>query len=150
MAPLADLPDSLDISGAAADSVADVASSLDGAPPVALIAGVGIAAVAALAFFGGSAVMDAPSKTSTSDQDENEPEPIDVSIPYDAAAMMTYCQFKGLSSVTDKADYAAFQALYEDAAIAQVTLKKMQREVVAMEKTVEAKQKALEATKVSP
>lgn len=128
--------------------MADAASTLDaaGVPPVAIIAGVGVAAIAAIAFSGGGAVAEAPSTTAA--EKEAEPEPIDVSIPYDAAAVLTYCQLKGVSSVQDSEDFAAFKAQYEDAAVAQVTLKKMQREVATMEATVAAKQKALEGAKM--
>ena len=111
---------------------------------------VGVLAVLALSLSGVGAVMEAPSKGSTQGPAEAEPEPIDVSIPYDAAAVLTYLKYKGVKSISDTADFEKFKKLYEEATVAQVTLKKMQRDVAAMEADAVAKQKALEATKVSP
>lgn len=81
---------------------------------------------------------------------EPEPEAIDVSIPYDAASLLAYCQAKGVNKVTNQEDYAAFKATYEEAAVAEVTLKKMQRDMAAMEAAAAAKTSALEALKVAP
>lgn len=101
-------------------------------------------------FGGGSGLAEAPGKTKLESAPAPEPEPIDVSIPYDAAAMLTYCQLKGMRSVADKADFEAFKAAYEEATVAEVTLKKMKREIEAMEASTASKKDALKAFKVEP
>eukprot|EP00977_Amphora_coffeiformis_P004205 scaffold875_cov185-Amphora_coffeaeformis.AAC.20 len=159
---LAVLPDVLDIPGmasgastaASSSPVVDAVSS--GGPPIYILAAValaGIVAVAVSAVGGGAAgLLNGAAKSgsgSSGTAKEPEPEPIDVSIPYDAAAKMAYCEYKGVTSVTDMADYESFKAVYEEATVAQVTLKKMQREMAMMEEAVAKKKQALEATKAA-
>lgn len=105
-------------------------------PPIAILAALGAAAAAAFASSSGGAAADAPSKSAA---DEPEPEPIDISIPYDAAAVLTYCKLKGIKEVTDQTDFEAFKTVYEEAAVAEVTLKKMERDTADMKKAVDAK-----------
>ena len=139
------MPDSLDISGAA-DAVTDSVASgaLGGIDTPVLAAGaVGLLVIAALAANAGGG-GEAPAKE---DVPEPEPEPIDISIPYNAAAELAYCQYKGVKSIKDKADFEAFKILYEEETVAEVTLKKMKRDVALKEAEVAAKQKALDATK---
>jgi predicted lipid-binding transport protein (Tim44 family) len=50
---------------------------------------------------------------------------IDVSIPYDAAAKLAYNEFRSSGKETD---YETFKNKYEQLAVAQVTLKKFERE----------------------
>lgn len=50
---------------------------------------------------------------------------IDVSIPYDAAAKLAYKEFRSSGKETD---YETFKNKYEQLAVAQVTLKKFERE----------------------
>lgn len=52
-------------------------------------------------------------------------EKIDVSIPYDAAARLAYDEFRASGK---EADYETFKIKYENLAVAQVTLKKCERE----------------------
>ena len=50
------------------------------------------------------------------------PEPVDISIPYNAAAMLAY------NAAGSKGDFAAFEAKYLEEAVAMVTAKKAQRD----------------------
>ena len=57
---------------------------------------------------------------------------IDVSIPYDAAAKLAYEQWltaSGKDQWGSQAEYEKFKAKYEEMCIAQVTFKKLQREM---------------------
>lgn len=113
----------------------DALTSTDG-PPVAIFAVLGVAAIAAFAVSSSGAAAAAPAKTTEA---APEPEPIDISIPYDAAAALTYCGLKGIKEVNDQADFEAFKTIYEEAAVAEVTFKKMERDTADMKKAVEAK-----------
>lgn len=55
------------------------------------------------------------------DQDP-APEPVDISIPYNAAAMLAY------NAAGSKGDFAAFEAKYLEEAVAMVTAKKAERD----------------------
>lgn len=55
---------------------------------------------------------------------------IDVSIPYDAAARLAYDEF--VASGKEGTDYETFKTAYENLAVAQVTLKKAERELNAL------------------
>ena len=56
-------------------------------------------------------------------------EKIDISIPYDAAAKLAYDEFRASGKETD---YETFKSKYEQLAVAQVTLKKLEREFVEL------------------
>ena len=112
--------------------------------PILAAGAVGILVIAALAANASGGGSEAPAKEAAP---EPEPEPIDISIPYNAAAELAYCQYKGVKAIKDKADFEAFKVLYEEETVAEVTLKKMKRDVALKEAEVAAKQKALEATK---
>lgn len=51
---------------------------------------------------------------------------MDVSIPYNAAAMLEYTKLMGPK--VDAAKFAKFEALYEEKVVAQVTAKKVARD----------------------
>ena len=53
-------------------------------------------------------------------------EAVDVSIPYNAAAMLEYTKLMGPKF--DAAKFAKFEALYEEKVVAQVTAKKVARD----------------------
>ena len=53
-------------------------------------------------------------------------ETVDVSIPYNAAAMLEYTKLMGPK--VDAAKFAKFEALYEEKVVAQVTAKKVARD----------------------
>jgi hypothetical protein len=66
---------------------------------------------------------------------EPEIEVIDVSIPYDAAALLQYRKMKGINfaMAIDEQDFAQFKALYEEKTVADVILKKATRELAEYE-----------------
>ena len=120
-------------------SLPDIGLSLpalggDGDPPIAIIAGVGILFAAAYAAMkaggdgdaGGAPAPAASSSTSSSSSAASSDN--DVSIPYDAAARMAYCNSKGISAVTDEADFQAYKVQYEATAVAEATAKKAARD----------------------
>ena len=157
------LPDVLDIPGvesvvttSPSSPVVDAVSS--GGPPIYLLAVVALAGIAAVLVSsvggGASRLFDGPARGGGGDGGraagkEPGPEPIDVSIPYDAAAKMAYREYTGVASVTDPADYKSFKALYEEATVAQVTLKKLQRELATLVETAAKKKQALESFKAT-
>ena len=112
-----------------------------------------IGGVLAAVVLGGFAVTAAPRLTSRSSSDvsDNLPEPepvkIDISIPYDAAAMLAYREKLGISEsdAIDRDDYEKFKALYEEATVADVIVKKKQRELDAMLEQAKAKAAELDA-----
>ena len=62
---------------------------------------------------------------------------VDVSIPYNAAALLAFEEFKGDKKFPDNA-FATFEAIYNDKVVAVVKSKKVQRELnVAIEKADE-------------
>ena len=71
---------------------------------------------------------------------EEEPEPIDVSIPYDAAARLAFAAKR-----LDESKFAEFEAMYEEATVADVTVKKFARDLKDMEAAAAKKAAALEA-----
>ena len=114
-----------------------------------IIGGVLVAVV-----LGGFAVTAAPKLVSSSASDGNvadnpppEPVTIDISIPYDAAAMLAYREKLGISEsdAIDRNDYEKFKALYEEATVADVIVKKKQRELDAMLEQAKAKAAELDA-----
>ena len=64
---------------------------------------------------------------------EAEPEPIDVSIPYNAAAMLAFKNVKASG-----ASFAEFEAMYIEKVVADVTAKKVKRDAEEMAKQAEA------------
>ena len=118
-------------------SLPDIGLSLpalggDADPPIAIIAGVGIlfaAAYAAMKAGGDGDAGGAPAaSSSTSSSSSAASSDNDVSIPYDAAARMAYCNSKGISAVTDEADFQAYKVQYEATAVAEATAKKAARD----------------------
>ena len=72
-------------------------------------------------------------------------EKIDLSIPYDAAARLAYREMKGLkeSDAYDEGEFLKFKAVYEETAIANVVVKKMERDLRDMQAAAEQKAKNL-------
>ena len=128
---LSDLPSALDLSDAASATL-DLTS---GTPPMALLAAgaAGILGVAAAIFANASG----GAKETVKAEPEPEPEPIDVSIPYNAAAVLAY------EKAGSPGDFATFEAKYIDATVAAVTLKKKQRDLALFEAEVAKKEAAL-------
>jgi hypothetical protein len=56
-----------------------------------------------------------------------EPEKIDISIPYNAAAMLAYSAWKGGANF-DQATFDKFEPLYLEKAVAEVSAKKISRD----------------------
>jgi len=110
---------------------------------VAALAGAAAVAIAAQKGGGGSATKSEPFYA-----EEQAPEPVDVSIPYDAAALLAYREMKlklGKDDEIDRDEYARFKKLYETVVVADVTAKKKARDLAAMRAEVDAKAKELEA-----
>lgn len=62
---------------------------------------------------------------------------VDVSIPYNAAALLAYEEFKG-DKIFPESAFASFEAIYNDKVVAVVKSKKVQRELkVSIEKADE-------------
>lgn len=68
-----------------------------------------------------------------------EPEPVDISIPYDSAARLAF----GATGL-DGAMFGEFQPLYVTKTVADVTVKKMARDLLAMEEVAAKANMALE------
>jgi hypothetical protein len=66
---------------------------------------------------------------------EPEPEPIDVSIPYDSAARLAFCQTMGIKSPADidEAKFKQYNALYLEATSAAMAAKQKARELAAFQ-----------------
>ena len=96
-----------------------------------------MAGVAAVVVIGGIAAAVVSSTTtgggndsSTEKQTEPEPEPVDVSIPYDAAAVLSYKTLKGptfskkeYDQIVTMSDFQSFSKEYKDIAVEEITLK---------------------------
>mmetsp|Transcript_29435 Transcript_29435/g.70770 ORF Transcript_29435/g.70770 Transcript_29435/m.70770 type:complete len:164 (+) Transcript_29435:75-566(+) len=93
-------------------------------------------AAAAAALFGNKNGASA----TASDKAAAEPEAIDVSIPYNSAAMLAFSETK-----LPKSKFAEFESLYLAKSVADVTAKKMARDVVEMENVAAKLAKDLEA-----
>lgn len=65
---------------------------------------------------------------------EPEPEPVDVSIPYDAAPLLAYdtWRIEGEKGDYDQATYEKFKAMYLTKTVAEVTAKKVAREMALL------------------
>jgi len=102
------------------DMIIQLDPTVAGGIAASVLGGAGVAATAAnRGKPGRSSVTKAPAKV----------EKIDVSIPYDAAARLAYDEFRASGK---EADFEAFKAKYEHLAVAQVTLKKFEREMVEL------------------
>jgi hypothetical protein len=114
------------------DSISSTLNS--GIDPV-LLGGGGAAAAAALAVvvvLGGIFARKGPSSSSLESKSTTkvgiipEPEPIDISIPYDAAAKLAFATLTGNAGDAGgdaDDDFEAFNVLYKEVAVAEVTLK---------------------------
>jgi hypothetical protein len=75
--------------------------------------------------------------TATTKTAEVEPEKIDISIPYNAAAMLAYSGWKG-DKIFDQVTFDKFEPLYLEKAVAEVSAKKIARDFKdAMERSDE-------------
>ncbi|KAG7344655.1 hypothetical protein IV203_019017 [Nitzschia inconspicua] len=70
---------------------------------------------------------------------EPEPEPIDVSIPYNAAALLAYQQRVDPQGKESDADFVDFLALYKEMAVAEVIVKQKQQKVKLLQEAFAAK-----------
>jgi hypothetical protein len=75
------------------------------------------------------------------------PELVDLSIPYNAAALLAYQQVYENGQETD-VDFVTFQQMYKEVAVAQVTLKRKQQQVVALEQAFAEKYPAAASASV--
>lgn len=94
-------------------------TTLAGGIAASVLGGAGVAATAAATKQGKQTNAKAPIKV----------EKIDVSIPYDAAARVAYDEFRAAGK---EASFETFKSKYEQVAVAQVTLKKLEREMVEL------------------
>jgi hypothetical protein len=98
-----------------------------------VVAVLGVVAVVASSFLSGSGKDNASSSSSTraaatAAAKEPEPEVVDVSIPYNAAALLAYQQTViGRETTTDDDEFAEFEQLYQQMAVAQVIVKQKER-----------------------
>ena len=134
------IPDVSDVASSLPDLGLSIPSFGDGDPPIAIIAGVGIVLSAAYALLKGggggegeAATAAAPAAAPAPASPAAAPAPApaaenDVSVPYDAAARLAYCNSKGISAVTDEADFQAYKIQYEATAVAEATAKKAARD----------------------
>ncbi|CAJ1968587.1 unnamed protein product [Cylindrotheca closterium] len=120
----------------------DPTAILQGGDPLMLAAGGAVAAVAAAA----AAFLENNNKDTSGVASGKagvaEPEAIDVSIPYNSAALLAFSEAKLPKS---KSKFDEFESLYVAKTVADVTVKKMARDVVAMEKVAAKLTKDLEA-----
>jgi hypothetical protein len=74
-------------------------------------------------------------------------EKIDVSIPYDAAARLAYRELKGLSENAkyDESEFQKFKEAYEATTVANVIVKKMERDLRAAQAAAQEKSNELAA-----
>jgi len=92
----------------------------------AAIAAGGAAVVAGLAAVFGRGMNK--KETAPVVEEEEELPPIDVSIPYNAAAMLAFDEWKGGKTFPEDT-FAKFETIYENKMVAMVTAKKVQREL---------------------
>jgi hypothetical protein len=128
------------------DSVADAvsmvsSSSMQMANAVSLLAdpkvaaAVGAGVVAILGFFGASmnSGKAGGEKKKAVAVAEPEPEPIDVSIPYDSAARLAFCQTMGIKEADiDEAKFQQYKTLYLEATSAAMAAKQKARNLAQM------------------
>lgn len=97
----------------------------------------GAAALAGLVAVTASSGSDDETTSKAAAVDEETAEPVDVSIPYNAAAMLAYqCT---ISPTVDPAVFKRFEELYLEQAVAIATFKKMKRDQEAAVKAMETK-----------
>ena len=114
-------------------SNAESAMSLGEAGPViGIVAAIALAGVAAMSASGDKKEGTAPKAA----EPEPEPEPIDVSIPYDAAAVLAYKALKSIEEVEDAGEFAKFKASYEAYTVAEVAFKKASRDFESFKATL--------------
>lgn len=99
---------------------------------------IGGAAFAAVQSAGGSSSESVKPKVAAAPE---KIEKIDVSIPYDAAARLAYRELKGLSENAkyDEAEFQKFKEAYESTTVANVIVKKMERELRAAQAAAQEK-----------
>ena len=133
------IPDVADVASSLPDLGLSIPSFGDGDPPIAIIAGVGIVLSAAYALLKGGGGGEGEAATAASAAAPAPAPPAaalapapaaenDVSVPYDAAARLAYCNSKGIPAVTDEADFQAYKIQYEATAVAEATAKKAARD----------------------
>ena len=102
------------------DMITQMDPTIAGGIAASVLGGAGVAATAATKGKQSSGVASkAPTKV----------EKVDVSIPYDAAARLAYDEFRAGGK---EADFETFKPKYEQMAVAQVTLKKLEREMAEL------------------
>ena len=69
------------------------------------------------------------SKTTTQALEKAKIPPVDVSIPYNAAAVLAFDEFKG-NKIFPEDSFSQFEAIYNEKVVAMVKSKKIQRELV--------------------
>jgi hypothetical protein len=106
----------------------------------------------AIALLGGAAVASrsasGPGAAAPAKAEKAAPavvEKIDVSIPYDAAARLAYRELKGLgeSGKYDETEFLKFKEAYETTTVANVIVKKMERDLIAAQAAAQEKSKEL-------
>mmetsp|Transcript_40531 Transcript_40531/g.61452 ORF Transcript_40531/g.61452 Transcript_40531/m.61452 type:complete len:177 (-) Transcript_40531:435-965(-) len=95
-----------------------------------IIPGVAAAVAGAAALF----IPKGEKKEATKAVSAPEPEPIDVSIPYDATAMLAYENWRkeNEKGAFNAATFESFSKIYYDMSVETVTAKKLKREAEAM------------------
>ena len=78
--------------------------------------------------FAGRGRKDSATKEAAPAPVEEDLPKIDVSIPYNAAAMLAFDEWKGEKELSKDA-FAKFEAVYEEKAVAMATAKKVKREL---------------------
>jgi hypothetical protein len=134
----------MDLTASSGDTAVSAMGSVGGSfdPTILGVAGVAVLAVAGAVAMAASAAKSGGGNgdntaSKTTAKVEPEPEPIDVSIPYDAAALLAYQTVNPKATVKD-ADFQAFNAKYKQLTVAQVSLKNKQRQVLAMQEEFQA------------
>jgi hypothetical protein len=119
----------------------DVASSFGGLDPLMLGGGVALVALLGIgaAVLGNKGTETESSSTEKVKKVEPKPEPIDVSIPYDAAALLAYQKANLRGKETDKG-FQEFKVMYKELAVAEVILKREQQKILDMEAKVKEMQ----------
>jgi hypothetical protein len=87
-----------------------------------------VAAAVAVAGIGGFFAMKKTSKKTTEAQSKTVDILIDISIPYNAAAVLAYNEWRGDAEL-DETPFERFEPLYLEKAVAEVSAKKIAREI---------------------